>query len=93
MLTNMTQRGCVFLCITRTACYNIGQWCCLTLQKDQVGSSPSPLNAQLLVAHLLDRDHHLLLHALPQLEVELVPVLGNWAEERRMGEDEDRHKK
>lgn len=50
-------------------------------------ASPSPLNAQLHVAHLLDRDRHLLLDALPQLEVELLSVLRNWTVEKWGGEE------
>lgn len=42
-----------------------------------------PLDAQLLVAHLLNREHDLLLHTLSQLKVELVSVFRHWAGEEK----------
>lgn len=45
--------------------------------------SCSPLDSQLLVAHLLHGEHHLLLHALSQFEVELVSVFRHRTVQRR----------
>lgn len=42
-----------------------------------------PLNAQLLVAHLLNRQHDLLLHTLSQFKVELVSVFRHRAGEEK----------
>lgn len=46
-------------------------------------TDPSPFDAELFVAHLLNRNHDLLLDALLQLEVELISVLRHWTEETR----------
>lgn len=42
-----------------------------------------PLDSQLLVAHLLHWEHDLLLHALSQLEVELVSVFRHWTVQKK----------
>lgn len=42
-----------------------------------------PLDAQLLVAHLLNGEHDLLLHTLSQFKVELVSVFRHWAGEEK----------